>query len=141
MQKAAAKKRLSKKENPVDTSITGHAAMGGNDLSTTKVVEEVPSDKGIPQATNNEENVYKRKEIPNSSQEKTIKKSRIEMAAKKKPGKCEISQIELHRVGEPSVLTLYARKTVIPPTTEKAVEETQKKIKKFIPQVQESIIE
>lgn len=139
MQKAAAEKRLSKKENPVNTSTTGHATLGENDLPTTKVVAETHLAEGTTQAANNEENTSKRKEVPNLDKDKIIKRPRIKMAAKKKSGESEISRIELHGAGEPDVLTLYAGETVVPPSTERAVEEIQEEVREFIPQVSTKI--
>lgn len=139
MQKAAAEKRLSKKENPVNPSNTGHATLGENDLPTTKVVGEMPPTEGIAQVVNNEENACKRKEVSNPSKEKATKRPRIIMpASKKKSVENEIFGIELHEAVEPGILNLYAGATIVAPN-EKDVEEVQEEVKEFISQVSTKI--
>lgn len=135
LQKAAAEKKLSKKENPVSAPPAEHAAPSGNDLPTTIVVEETSPAAGANQTAHEGRDVFKRKEVPNPDNDKAVKKPRIKMAARKKSGGAEISRVELHGAGEPNVLTLYAGETIVPSPTEKAVEEIKEEVREFIPQV------
>lgn len=135
LQKAAAEKKLQKKENSANAPPPDFGAPKRNEPPATIIVEDTSPATDADHTVGAERGAPKRKETADPGNSKATKRPRIKMVAKKKSGGADISRVELHGPEEPSLLTLYAGETRIPSSPEKAVEEMKEEIKEFVPQV------